>query len=86
MTCIHDQLIILSLRRLSSRLPALIHLTMKIAVVGGGVSGLSATWALNEHSRHEVHLFESGDYVGGHTNTVLFRKPGEKAKEVMVDT
>jgi predicted NAD/FAD-binding protein len=59
---------------------------MRIAVVGGGVSGVSATWALNGFSNHEVHLFESGDYIGGHTNTVPFRKPGDKGKEVMVDT
>lgn len=59
---------------------------MKVAVIGGGVSGLSATWALNDFSKHEVHLFESGNYIGGHTNTVLFRKPGDKGKEVMVDT
>lgn len=59
---------------------------MQIAVIGGGVAGLSATWALNEHSNHEVHLYEANDYVGGHTNTVLFRKPGEESKSVMVDT
>ncbi|UZJ52325.1 hypothetical protein CBS101457_001645 [Exobasidium rhododendri] len=59
---------------------------MRIAVVGGGVSGISATWALNEHSKHEVHLFESGDYIGGHTHTVLFHKPGDEEKKVMVDT
>jgi predicted NAD/FAD-binding protein len=59
---------------------------MRIAVVGGGVSGVSASWALNEYSKHEVHLFESGDYIGGHTNTVLFRKPGDEEKKVMVDT
>lgn len=44
--------------------------TMKIAVIGSGVSGIGAVWALNEYSDHEVHLFESGDYLGGHTHTV----------------
>ena len=43
---------------------------MKIAVVGSGVSGIGAVWALNEHSDHEVHLFEANDYLGGHTHTV----------------
>lgn len=66
--------------------PHIIPPTMRIAVVGGGVSGLSAAWALNEHSQHQVHLFEAGSYIGGHTNTVLFRKPDDKSKETMVDT
>jgi predicted NAD/FAD-binding protein len=59
---------------------------MKVGVIGGGVAGLSAVWSLNEHSNHDVHLFEANEYVGGHTNTVLFRKPGEPDKSVMVDT
>jgi hypothetical protein len=46
--------------------------TMKVAVVGSGVSGIGAVWALNEYSEHEVHLFEANDYLGGHTNTVEF--------------
>lgn len=41
---------------------------MKIAVVGSGISGLSAAWLLN--ARHEVALYEAADYLGGHTNTV----------------
>ncbi|KAL9940614.1 hypothetical protein V8E36_000102 [Tilletia maclaganii] len=50
---------------------------LRIAVVGAGVSGLGATWALNEYSPHDVHLFEAGDYIGGHTHTVEFQPPGE---------
>jgi predicted NAD/FAD-binding protein len=41
---------------------------MKIAVVGAGIAGLSAAWLLRQ--RHEVSLFEAGDYLGGHTHTV----------------
>ena len=41
---------------------------MKIAVVGGGISGLGAAWLLRQ--QHEVSLFEAADYVGGHTHTV----------------
>ena len=67
-------------------LPAHHTPNMRIAGVGGGVSGLSAAWAVNEHSQHQVHLFEAGSYIGGHTNTVLFRKPDDKSKETMVDT
>ena len=60
---------------------------MKIAVVGSGVSGIGAVWALNEYSKHEVHLFESENYFGGHTHTVQFRRPDRKATPSMnVDT
>ena len=41
---------------------------MKIAVVGSGISGLSAAWLLKQ--RHTVTLYEGADYLGGHTNTV----------------
>ena len=41
---------------------------MKIAVVGAGISGLAVAWLLSE--KHQVTLFESADYLGGHTHTV----------------
>ncbi len=41
---------------------------MRIAVVGGGVSGLVAAYLL--HPEHEVTLFEADERLGGHTNTV----------------
>ena len=40
----------------------------RIAVVGSGISGLAAAWLLNR--RHEVHLIEKRDRLGGHTHTV----------------
>ena len=43
-------------------------LSQRIAVVGAGISGLSAAWLLQ--AQHEVVLFESGSYFGGHANTV----------------
>ncbi|KAJ2913379.1 hypothetical protein MD484_g7049, partial [Candolleomyces efflorescens] len=58
---------------------------MKVAVVGSGVSGLAATWLLNEYSDHEVHLYESDSRPGGHANTVKYYPPG-KSEGVDVDT
>ena len=40
----------------------------RVAVVGSGISGLSAAWLLSRH--FQVTLFEAGDHLGGHTNTV----------------
>lgn len=42
---------------------------LNIAVVGGGVAGLTAAHILGR--RHQVTLFEKNDYVGGHTNTIV---------------
>ncbi|MDO3722271.1 FAD-dependent oxidoreductase [Marinobacter sp. chi1] len=39
----------------------------RIAVIGAGVSGLTAAWLLAKH--YDVELFEAADYAGGHTNT-----------------
>ena len=41
---------------------------MRIAIVGGGVSGLVAAHLL--HPGHEIVLYEAGSYAGGHTNTI----------------
>lgn len=44
------------------------HLRMRIAVVGSGISGLVAAFLLGR--QHDVSIFESNSYAGGHTNTV----------------
>ncbi len=40
----------------------------RIAIVGSGISGLSAAHHLHGHA--DITLFEAGDYFGGHTHTV----------------
>jgi predicted NAD/FAD-binding protein len=46
---------------------------MRIAIIGGGVSGLVAAHRL--HGRHEITLFEAGSHLGGHANTVTVERP-----------
>ena len=41
---------------------------LDIAVIGSGISGLSAAWLLDK--QHNVTLFEADDRLGGHSNTV----------------
>jgi predicted NAD/FAD-binding protein len=40
----------------------------RVAIVGSGISGLSAAHHLQGHA--DITLFEAGDYFGGHTHTV----------------
>lgn len=55
---------------------------LQIAVIGGGVAGLSAAWLL--HPLHDVTLFERNDYIGGHTHTIDI--PGGPDAGTPVDT
>ncbi|WP_149142773.1 NAD(P)/FAD-dependent oxidoreductase [Gemmobacter caeruleus] len=52
----------------------------KIAIIGGGISGLSAAWLLSRH--HEVTLLEAAPRLGGHARTVMAGRRGD----VAVDT
>lgn len=58
---------------------------MKVAVVGSGVSGLAATWLLNEHSDHTVHLYEADSRPGGHAHTARFTPPEAKDDSLGID-
>ena len=43
----------------------------KIAIVGGGVAGLGAAWALSRHpERFDIRLFEANPALGGNAVTV----------------
>jgi predicted NAD/FAD-binding protein len=50
-------------------------MTMHIAVIGAGVSGLVAA-ALLHDAGHDVQVYEAGAYAGGHTNTIRVDGPG----------
>lgn len=55
---------------------------LRIAVIGAGVSGLSAAWLLS--SRHQVTLFEGDARLGGHAHTA--EAPGGPDGVIPVDT
>jgi uncharacterized protein len=42
----------------------------KVAIVGAGISGLGCAYALRQHPDLEITLFEGGNHIGGHSNTV----------------
>ena len=48
----------------------------KIAVIGSGISGLAAAWALSK--KYHVTVFETNNYLGGHANTAVCTRKGER--------
>jgi uncharacterized protein len=59
----------------------LTDIRLKIAIVGTGISGLSAAWLLSQ--RHDVTVYERADRIGGHSNTILASVGGHS---IPVDT
>ncbi|WP_336795034.1 NAD(P)/FAD-dependent oxidoreductase [Erwinia aphidicola] len=49
---------------------------MRVAIIGSGISGLSCAWKLA--ARAEVHLYEAGPTLGGHTATVDVELAGKR--------
>tara|TARA_B100000676_G_C18011487_1_gene806950 strand:+ start:13 stop:1299 length:1287 start_codon:yes stop_codon:yes gene_type:complete len=47
----------------------------RIAVVGSGISGLVAAYRLQNIC--DVSVYEAGDYIGGHTNTIDVEQAGQ---------
>jgi predicted NAD/FAD-binding protein len=54
---------------------------MRIAIIGAGISGLSAAWFLK--NEHTVTVFEKQEHFGGHANTSTINYNGN---EINVDT
>jgi predicted NAD/FAD-binding protein len=54
----------------------------RVAIIGSGSAGMGALWALNR-TPHDVYMYEAADRLGGHANTVEFRKHKYKT---LVDT
>lgn len=48
----------------------------KIAIVGTGISGLVTAYLLAPDN--DIHIYESNDYIGGHTNTESLQTKGHK--------
>jgi predicted NAD/FAD-binding protein len=51
-----------------------------IAIIGAGISGLGAAWALSEH--HDVTIYEREKQIGGHSRT----KMAGPNRDIPVDT
>ena len=53
---------------------------MKIAVIGSGISGLSASYYLSK--KHKVDLFEKDDHFGGHSFTLEVQYDNKNSKKI----
>lgn len=48
----------------------------RVAVIGGGIAGCGAAWALRK-SGHDVVLYEERDVLGGNAKTHTWDIPGK---------
>ena len=55
---------------------------MKIAVIGSGISGISAAHNLN--NQFQISIFEKNSYIGGHSNTI--QAMDSENKPISIDT
>jgi len=55
----------------------------RLAIIGTGIAGLGCAHFLQRD--YDLTLFESADYIGGHTNTVTATEPGT-GRSVPIDT
>ena len=56
----------------------------RIAIVGGGISGLGAAWALHHHpDRFDFRLFEAQDRIGG--NAITADMPQDDGSSIPFD-
>ena len=53
----------------------------KIAIIGSGISGLSAAYILSK--KYDVYLFEKKNRLGGHTRTINVY---ENLRKIPIDT
>ncbi|CUI95050.1 NAD(P)/FAD-dependent oxidoreductase [Cognatishimia activa] len=51
-------------------------LPQRIAIIGGGISGMAAAYQLADH--HDVTLYEAAPKLGGHARTVMAGKHGDQ--------
>src|SRR5712671_422912 len=54
---------------------------VRVAVIGGGVSGLAAAWLLQDD--HDVTLIEKEPRLGGHANTI---EVSHRGKHIRVES
>ena len=52
-----------------------------IAIIGSGISGLTAAHLL--HKKYDIHVFEKNNRIGGHTNTITVE---EDHQSIAIDT
>lgn len=58
----------------------------RVAIVGGGVTGLATAWHLHVNSPNvDVQLFEADSRLGGHAHTINIPDGNEANKDATLD-